>query len=482
MCDKITIEEIAIKYGFVKNDSKSYRGGTVYDHENGLRICVSPSKRYPGQQHYSNLHDDTDGGSLYAFVKNRIKDGTIVAPRGSFKENEAVASVLREYLRLPDDEKQTFQEKIPVKKPDEPFDYPTGVMFMKKAINTTLLTQKRKISKETLEHPLFKDRFFNCNKEIDSCRRGSDLAFPCFRADGTLGGVNIRYFNQHRCKCGSMMMANSEHDKTVWYSNIPDKIERVFVAESEFDCMAHFELRKNPNTLYISHQGNLLPGQTEVIMQLLRDNVNRFTPDFKLLLGADNDLRGSHYDLMLICAAAESKGKDKAKCFISECPAKREDYKAHMITVREDLYEGFKDVCLKHPKSENMEVIPDDEHKTIIISRPRDDMFADDAFTSMIINSELVKNIVKEKAMTKDWNDDLKLLSSINAKIKAMKIGKEMSYDLFREKFSSLSLQTKAVGHIADVVMSIKDRLTDVEEKKEPLMREDNRKNVGRRM
>ena len=42
MCDKITIEEIAIKYGFVKNDSKSYRGGTVYDHENGLRICVSP--------------------------------------------------------------------------------------------------------------------------------------------------------------------------------------------------------------------------------------------------------------------------------------------------------------------------------------------------------------------------------------------------------------------------------------------------------
>ena len=84
--------------------------------------------------------------------------------------------------------------------------------------------------------------------------------------------------------------------------------------------------------------------------------------------------------------------------------------------------------------------------------------------------------------MTKDWNDDLKLLSSINAKIKAMKIGKEMSYDLFREKFSSLSLQTKAVGHIADVVMSIKDRLTDVEEKKEPLMREDNRKNVGRRV
>ena len=29
MCDKITIEEIAIKYGFVKNDSKSYRGGTL---------------------------------------------------------------------------------------------------------------------------------------------------------------------------------------------------------------------------------------------------------------------------------------------------------------------------------------------------------------------------------------------------------------------------------------------------------------------
>lgn len=466
MCDLISIEEMAIRYGFVKNNSKSYRGGTVYDHDSGLRICVSASKKFVGQQHYSNLHDESDGGSLYAFIKNRMKDGIITPPIRTFKENEAIASVLKDYLNLPIEDKESFQQKIPVKKPNEPFDYPTGVMFMKKAINTTMLSQIRKISKETYEHPLFKNRFFNCNKEIDSRRRGSDLAFPCFRADGTLGGVNIRYFNQHRSKCASMLMANSEHEKTIWYSNIPDKIDKVFVGESEFDCMAHFELNQNPNTLYISHQGNLMPGQVNAIMSLLKENVSKFTPDFKLLLGGDNDSRGSQYDLMLICGAAETKDKSKAKCYITECASKQEGYKTHMVSVREDLYDNFKEICTKSPKSENMQIITDDEHKTVIVSRPRDDKFADDAFTSMIINSELVKNIAKEKSMTKDWNDDLKLLKSINTKIHGMKIDKEMSYQLFREKFSELSLQTKAVGHLADVIMFIKDQLSDKSENK----------------
>lgn len=460
----ISIEEMAIRYGFVKNREKSYRSGTVYDHDNGLRICISQSRKYTGQQHYSNLRDDSDGGSLYAFIKNRVKDGTIVPPISSFKENEVVASVLQSYLSLPVEDKESFKRNIPVKKKDEPFDFALGKMLLKPAINTTLLSQIRKIPKEVFDHPLFKGRYFNCNKDIDSRRRGSDLAFPCFRADGTLGGINIRYFNQHRSKCASMFMVNSEHDKSIWYSNIPERIERVFVAESEFDCMAHFHLRGNSNTLYISHQGNLMPLQVDAILSLLRENKERFTDDFKLLLGADNDTRGSFYDLMLICGAVESKGGSAARCHVSECPARQEGYKAHIITVRPELYEGFKKVCEESPKSENMKVEMDDEHKAVIVSRPRDDKFADDALTSMLIGSELVRNVVKEKSMTKDWNDDLKLLTTINTKIRSMKMKKEMSYELFREKYDELSLQTKSVGHLADVLLTVKDQLVDTGE------------------
>lgn len=481
MCDMISIEEMAIKYGFVRNNSKSYRGGTVYDHDNGLRICISQSRKNAGQQHYSNLHDDSDGGSLYAFVKNRIKDGTITPPLRTYKENEAIASVLKAYLNMPIEDKEAFQQKIPVKKPDEPFFVPDGILFMKWAVNTTLLSQIRKFSKETYEHPLFKGTYYNCNKEVDSRRRGSDLAFPCYKADGTLGGVNIRYFNQHRNKCASMFMANSEHEHSIWHSNIPDKIDKVFIGESEFDCMAHFELTQNPNTLYISHQGNLMPGQVDAIMTLLKENISKFTPDFKMLLGADNDSRGSHYDLMLICGAAATKDKSNAKCFINEIPAKQEGYKAHIITVRPDLYDGFKEICLNSPKSENMRIDTDDENKSVIVSRPRDDKFADDALTSMVINSELVKNVVKAKAMTKDWNDDLKLLKSINSKIDGMKLGKVMSYDLFREKFDELSLQTKAVGHIADVVVMIQNQLTD-KKKTDPDVEEGSDEEKSRRM
>jgi len=470
MCDRISIEELAIRYGFVKNNAKSYRGGTVYDYDNGLKICVSQSKKTPGQQHYSNLHDQTDGGSLYTFVKNRIKDGVIVPPIKTFKENEAIASVLKDYLNLPLEEKESFQQKIPVRKPDEPFFEPEGRLLMQTAVNTTLLSQIRKISKDTFSHPLFKGTFFNCNKEVDSRRRGSDLAFPCFRADGTLGGVNIRYFNQHRSKCASMFMVNSEHDKSVWHSNIPEKIDRIFIGESEFDCMAHFQLRKNPNTLYISHQGNLMPGQVDTIMSLIKDNVKKFTPDFKLLLGADNDSRGSHYDLMLLMGAVTINGKDKAKCIISDIQPVEENCVAHIITTREDLYEDFKSTCLQSPKSEDMVIKVNDKRNSIYISRPRDDKFADEALSSMIINSNLVANIQKEKAMTKDWNDDLKLLNSINTKIKGMKMDKEMPYDLFREKFSELSLQTKATGHLEDVIVLVQNQLTDIPSaKQQPL-------------
>ena len=123
MCDKISIEELAIRYGFTKNTSKSYRGGTVYEHAQGIKINISQSRKFPGQQHYSNLHDDSDGGSLYTFIKNRIRDGIISVNSTSFKENEVIAEVLRNYLNLPVQEKAYFKNHIPEKKVDAPFDF-----------------------------------------------------------------------------------------------------------------------------------------------------------------------------------------------------------------------------------------------------------------------------------------------------------------------------------------------------------------------
>lgn len=459
MCDRISIEELAIRFGFVKDPAKSYRGGTVYEHPSGLKINITQSRKYPGQQHYSSFHDDHDGGGLYTFVKNRIKDGIIPAKASIYNENEAIAEVLSSYLNLPTSEREFFQKKIPVKKKDEPFDFALGKMFLKPGINTTLFSSIRKITKSTFASELFKGTFFNCDKEIDSRRRGSDLAFPCYRADGTLGGINIRYYNNHKSKCASMFMANSEHDKSIWRSNIPAKIEQVFIGESEFDCMAHYQLKPNPNTLYISHQGNLMKEQVDTIMALLWEHKDRFTPDFKLLLGADNDAQGSKYDLMIICGAAATKSSSTAKCYISEQPTKV-NYKAHMITVRPEIYDDFKKLCMNSKTSDDMTIQAIDENNTIIVTRPRGDKYSDDALASMILESNLVRNIVKEKPMTKDWNEDLKLLTNINNKITAMKMDARMSYDLFREKFDELSLQNKSPGHIEDAICAVKGMLT----------------------
>lgn len=459
MCNLVSIEELAIRYGFTKNMSKSYRGGTVYEHAQGIKINISQSRKFPGQQHYSNLHDDSDGGSLYTFIKNRIRDGIISVNTSSFKENDVIAEVLRNYLNLPTQEKAYFRNNIPEKKVEAPFDFALGKMFLIPGINTTLLSNIRKISKTTFNSKLFKGTFFNCNKEIDHRRRGADLAFPCYRADGTLGGINIRYYNQHKSRCASMFMSGSEHDKSVWHSNVPDRIDQVFIGESELDCMAHYQLKPNPNTLYISHQGNLMKEQVDTIISLLRQHSDKFTSKFKMLLGADNDYQGSKYDLMLICGAAATKSGASAKCYISEC-ATKPDYKAHMITVRQDLYEDFKNLCRRSKTSDNMTIDCYDKNNTIVITRLRGDKYSDDALSSIILESDLIKNIVKEKAMGKDWNDDLKLLTKINSKISSLKINAYMSYDLFREKYDELSLQTNSPGHLTDVISIIKDRLT----------------------
>ena len=61
-----------------------------------------------------------------------------------------------------------------------------------------------------------------------------------------------------------------------------------------------------------------------------------------------------------------------------------------------------------------------------------------------------------------------------------MKMEKEMSYDLFREKFSELSLQTKTAGHLEDVIMLVKDSLTDLPES--PDDREQKKEDKGKRM
>jgi hypothetical protein len=110
--------------------------------------------------------------------------------------------------------------------------------------------------------------------------------------------------------------------------------------------------------------------------------------------------------------------------------------------------------------SDDMTIQAIDENNTIIVTRPRGDKYSDDALASMILESNLVRNIVKEKPMTKDWNEDLKLLTNINNKITAMKMDARMSYDLFREKFDELSLQNKSPGHIEDAIYAVKGMLT----------------------
>lgn len=459
--DKVDMVEIAVAIGYQEDKSKSWRGGRCFvlgtKDTPEDRIFIQPSRSKPGMQHFSSTEFDTGGNGSAMLVKHALEHNFVADPLGasndprSFDINRKVAKFMCNHLSIPDEERQQLISQIPVLKRGEPFDEKLAKSILAPAVNSSLFG-RRGISRDTFESPTFKGTWFNANKEVDTRRKDSDLCFPCYRSDNSLGGLNFRYYSQSRSGFSALLMTNSEHANTIWHSNIPEKIDRIFIAESEFDCMAHYQLNKekSANTLYISHQGFLIPSQVDCIIDLMRENKKKLTPDFKLLLGSDNDTQGTRYDLQIIKSIAELKkstlqldlnGKsDNVDLIVGE--KNNEQNIQTTITVCSEKYEQFKKLTneyLNENNTPNITVRFADDINSVKIIRPNSDRFANVAVSELILNSDLlIRNVRREKAVDKDWNDDLKMLNKINSTLwndnhfNDLGLPKKMDYQTYR--------------------------------------------------
>lgn len=447
---RIDMVEMAVALGYQEDKSKSWRGGRCFvfgsKDSHTDRIFIQPSKTQIGMQHFSSTEFDTGGNGSAMLVKHALQNNLIPDPLissndpRSFDINRKVAKIMCNHLSIPDEDRKQMYSSAPVLKKGEPFDEELAKRIMAPGIYTQNFI-KRGINKETFLSPTFAGTWYNTNKDEDTRRHQSDLCFPCYRADGSVGGLNFRYYSQSRSQFSSVLMTNSEHSTTLWHSNIPDKIDRIFIAESEFDCMAHHQLTKQPNTLYVSHQGFLIPSQIDTFFNLMISNKNKLTDDFKLQLGADNDVQGSRYDIQFILAAANlKKGSENAKLKLDQFS---ESGNIHLhIDVRADLYDKFKNLTnayLNKDNTPNIEVSFDDQRRHVSIVRPNSDRFANIAVCELLTNSDLlVSNIRREKSVKKDWNDDLKMLNKINATLwndnhfNDLGLPKRMDYPTYR--------------------------------------------------
>lgn len=482
--------EIAVAIGYQEDRSKSWRGGRCFvlgtKDTPEDRIFIQPSRSKPGMQHFSSTEFDTGGNGSAMLVKHALEHNFIADPLcastdpRSFDINRKVAKFMCNHLAIPDEERKKLTFVVPELKRGEPFNEKVAHSIVKPGINASLFS-KRGINADTFNSPNFKGTWFNTDKEVDSRRKDSDLCFPCYRADGSVGGLNFRYFNQTRGEFAAMLMTGSEHASTVWHSNIPEKIDRIFVAESEFDCMAHFQLNreKSANTLYISHQGFMIPSQVDCMIELMRQNKSKLTSDFKLLLGSDNDTQGTRYDLQIVKSIAELKkstlqldlnGKpDNADLIVGERNEQQQIQTT--ITVRSDKYSEFKQLSqdyLNARNTPNISVRFADELNSVKITRPNSDRFANIAVCELILNSDLlIRNVRREKAVDKDWNDDLKMLNNINSSLwndnhfNDLGLPKRIDYPTYRALSQEHNFHYSNGKDFRNFLKSIADKIPD---------------------
>lgn len=476
---RIDMIEMAVALGYQEDRAKSYRGGKCFvlgtreSHDD--RIFIQPSRTAPGMQHFSSVTYDNGGNGAAMLVKHALQRGFIADPLAGSQDprasdiNRKIAKVMCNYLAIPDEDRQRIRTYIPELRKSEPFREEAARQIMAPAINPSIFA-RRGIRKETFNSPSFKGTWCNVAKGTPGYRRESDLCFPCYRKDGTIGGLNFRYFDPSRSHSSTILLSGSEKSNTVWHSNIPERIDRILIAESEFDCMAHFQLNaeKSQNTLYFSHQGNLIPSQIDCMIDIMVQNADRFTQDFKLLLGADNDLAGSKYDLQILKAIAELKRDTfRMELPLNHVPNSRELLMGEFndpnvivttITVSSEKYDRFKSLTsdyINENTNSSIKVMFSDDLKTVNIARPVNDKFANAVLCEILTNSNLlISNVRREKAVLKDWNDDLKLLNRINDSVWSdFKLPKAMDYKSFRE----LSQDYNFDLHVPELKTLLKD-------------------------
>ncbi|KAA5541983.1 toprim domain-containing protein [Adhaeribacter rhizoryzae] len=291
--NEISIIELATANGYHHEAKKGSRTPVFYNPQTKDRIIII-NPHHPGNQGYWNPEDDTDKGSLINFVKRRL--GTLFPQDNTRSENANVNAVLYGYLKLPEPAKQQNRQLVnPERLQNIEAHKFLNDYYKIKPLHDKDFFRVRNISLDTLEKPEFTGRIFNVQYQ-DPQKPGllyTNVAFPYHLANDTrIVGLEIRNTSYKAHAEGS------DRSNGIWYSNMPEKLDRIVLVESALDALSYRELRLPDNTLFVSYGGNLSLNQIQTIKELkLKGNTNT---NFQYVLANDNDKKGAYYDLMFL--------------------------------------------------------------------------------------------------------------------------------------------------------------------------------------
>lgn len=396
---QVSIIEIAEHYGYQLQKGSGTRTPTMKNETTDDKIVIlNPTD--PSNQGYFSVRNDSDKGNLWSFVKFRLEMG-LIPNRSRFSmvtdPSKCVMAVLYDYLNIPLEDRQESIERVKEMQKNQETQVVDFTPYLSPLERPEFL-KTRGFSDKLINDPLFQGKIGNVTDR-------HDIALPIFNAEDKMVGLEKRNMGL------KLFVAGSQKGIGVWHSNIPEQIEKVLITESPFDCMAYHQMMPSPNTLYIAHGGNLCKGQIDTINTLLHNNRGKVNlQKFEFLLGADNDEAGAGYDLAMIRSQIATKGM-KTESSVSD------NYKT--LTIHEGSYVGFNRFCdnfSRNMKSESVTFVPisKGEDSYLIITYPQGDMRTEREVCQAILATGLLPFTRLEKAVLKDWNEDLIRIKEIS--------------------------------------------------------------------
>lgn len=304
-----------MQYGYVLQHQKG-RSRPVLKHSDYNDTIIIKNPQDASQQVYQRVGDFTDSGTIIDFIRNRMATVFSMFNRPAEHEFKNVTSVLYDYLRIDPSlitkNRQTTSQLVE-EKPKQPF---AKELFDIRPLEKDNYLSTRQIAPQTINSPEFANKVVTQITYFDPQKGSSEsflnvkehperkylqffnVAFPYYNGLSTeVTGLELRNENV------KLHAPGSDRYSSVFISNPPPLSEKFFILESAIDALSHRQLRSikgddNFNSVYFSTGGQLTPQQVNTITRYI--NSFEKSPEWKINLAFDNDIKGHLFDLQFI--------------------------------------------------------------------------------------------------------------------------------------------------------------------------------------
>lgn len=372
-----------------------------------------------GKQNYLSRHSGL-GGNLINFIANHIVNN-------NNNKWEAVNQELQTFDQLLPAVKNEIKNKVSLNIKEELFNNEitdkfqlTGKFYPLHANQLNYITKEREIIASVVNSPTFKDV---AKSYVSQNSNNFVIGVPLIDENKNVVGV---FKNNTQTNYANAIPKSFEKgsQNQIGFSKSNDILnsKSFTLTESIWDAMAHFQLKRPDNSEYIFTNGELAQNKINSILNYAeKRGISKFN------LAHDNDARGHYFDLMFINQVSPGiKMNNFGNKYISiafkiDDNVNLKKLEKMLLLMNQLDKNTLQYIQSNFNKTDAMQLIKDTNALSYFLKNensyqfilPNEGKYISEfnQFSLEIFNN-VKKDISIEKSISKDFNDDLKLMNS----------------------------------------------------------------------